>query len=87
MSASIRQRKALHLVTDTRTAGQRRATERDWSSTPAEPVVKIYKPEADDLRAINRLIGILILALFAGAAWAWFTQTGQLLLEVVRSAK
>ena len=87
MTASIRQRKALHLVTENRTAGQRRATEREWSSTPAEPVVQLYKPQTDDLRAINRLIGALILVLFVGAAWAWFTQTGQLLLEVIRSAK
>ena len=87
MTASIRQRKALHLAVDTRTAGKRHADVRDWSSTPAEPVVQLYKPETDDLRAIDRLICALILALFVILAWAWFSPDVQLLLEVIRGEK
>ena len=64
-----------------------RDVERNWSSTPADPVVQLYKPETEDLRILNKLICILTLALFVFLAWAWFTPDVQLLLEVIRSAK
>ena len=80
-------RQYIALQADTRTAGKRHADVREWSSTPAEPVVQIYKPVTDDLRAIDRLICALILALFVILAWAWFSPDVQLLLEAVRSAK
>lgn len=64
-----------------------RDVDRDWSSTPAEPVVQLYRPDTRDLRAIDRLICALILALFVFLAWAWFSPDVQLLLEVIRGAK
>ena len=88
---TLTQRKGLaayrDMARDTRTAGKRHADVREWSSTPAEPVVQMYKPATDDLRAINRLIRILTLALFVFLALVWFTPDVQLLLEAIRGAK